>query len=98
MDKPCTAADGRLVFSSDLYNMDIWSLPVNANQGRVTGELQRVTKSAALDKAFDLPADGRKVVFLSTRSGIWDVWSKISKAVRKPSSPSLQPRRKAGHK
>jgi Tol biopolymer transport system component len=75
-DQPSVAADGRLIFSSLIYSMNIWSLPLDANQGKVTGELQRVTRNAALDKAFDLSADRRKVVFLSTRSGNWDVWCK----------------------
>jgi Tol biopolymer transport system component len=70
------AAGGRMVFSSLLSNTDAWSLPIDANQGKVSGEIQPLIQNAASDAAFDLSADGRKLVFLSNRSGTMDVWLK----------------------
>jgi Tol biopolymer transport system component len=56
--------------------MNIWKLPIDSNRGKVVGDIQRLTQNAAMDKAFDLSADGKKLVFLSTRSGNWDLWCK----------------------
>src|SRR6185295_14946032 len=71
-----TAAGSRVVFSSQVPNDDIWSLPVDANHGRASGELRRLTDDAAVDFWPSLSADGRKIVFVSFRSGNGDVWIK----------------------
>jgi Tol biopolymer transport system component len=75
-DQLSIARDGRLAFSSVTTNHDVWSLPLNANQGTVTGEMQRLTRNAADDFPFDLSGDGRRLLFWSNRSGNWDVWLK----------------------
>jgi Tol biopolymer transport system component len=73
-DFPSVSVTGQVVFSSLVSNVDIWSLPVDANRGRPTGKPQRLTQNAAYDAAFDVSDDGSKLVFLSNRSGNLDVW------------------------
>ncbi len=64
-------ADGsvKIAFASLGENTDIWSLPLEANTGKVTGELRQWTRDTAADFHPSLSADGRKMVFVSARSG-----------------------------
>ncbi|HTA71467.1 MAG TPA: protein kinase [Bryobacteraceae bacterium] len=71
--QPAVAAS-RMVFASLVSNDDIWSLPLEPNRGRVTGNLQRLTQNAAVDFWPSVSADGKKVVFLSGRSGNLHPW------------------------
>jgi Tol biopolymer transport system component len=71
-----SAAGDHLAFSSLSSQIDVWSLPVDANSGKVTGELQRLTDDAADDTRPAISQDGKKLVFLSNRSGNNDVWIK----------------------
>jgi serine/threonine protein kinase len=73
--KPSVISGGRIAFASLKEDLNIWSLPITGNSGRVTGDLQQVT-AAAFDAHTSLSADGRKLVFISTRSGSTDVWMK----------------------
>ncbi|MGH9383613.1 MAG: protein kinase domain-containing protein [Vicinamibacterales bacterium] len=73
--KPSVIAGDRIVFASLRQDLNIWSVPIAANAGRVTGDLQQVTGSA-FDAHTSLSTDGRKLVFISTRSGNPDVWMK----------------------
>jgi len=74
--RPSMAAGGRLVFSSLASTLDLWKLPIEANQGRATGKLEALTQDAADDRLPNLSADGKKLVFISTRSGNADLWLK----------------------
>lgn len=65
-----------MVFASLSENSDIWSLPVAADQARLAGSSQRLTDSAAQDYHANLSADGRKLAFVSTRTGFAQVWLK----------------------
>lgn len=69
-------AGSRMVFASLVSNDDIWSVPAEPNRGKVTGDLQRLTQDAAVDSFPSVSADGKRVVFLSRRSGNSDVWLK----------------------
>src|SRR5262249_1179202 len=53
---------------------DIWSLPIDANRGKVMGNIERLTKDTGVNRFFDLTADGKKALFLSTRTGNFDIW------------------------
>ncbi len=66
----------RVAFASLAENIDIWSLPVDANQAKVAGSLQRVTEDAAADIYPIVSSSGKKVVFTSNRSGNPDIWLK----------------------
>jgi Tol biopolymer transport system component len=70
------AADGSLVFSTLVENFDIWALPVDSDRGLVTGEMAPLTRNASVDYFPTISADGARMVFLSDRSGNWDVWTK----------------------
>jgi eukaryotic-like serine/threonine-protein kinase len=79
-DKPSIAAspDGRLsvVFASLLEDFNIWALPIDADQGRITGELLRLTQSAADDRNPALSVDGKRLFFGSNRTGNQEIWVK----------------------
>jgi serine/threonine protein kinase len=74
-DKPAGGREGRFVFSSLTAHLNIWSLAIDANRGKVTGEPQKLTH-ATFDAHTSLSADGKKLVFISNRSGNRDVWLK----------------------
>jgi Tol biopolymer transport system component/predicted Ser/Thr protein kinase len=71
-------ADGsvKIAFASLTENSDIWSLPLEANTGRVTGDLRQLTQDSAADFHPSLSADGRKMVWVSARSGNQEIWIK----------------------
>ncbi len=69
-------AGSRIVFASLVSNDDIWSLPVDANRGKTLGEPLRLTHDAATDWWPSVSADGRRVTFISDRTGNWDSWLK----------------------
>jgi eukaryotic-like serine/threonine-protein kinase len=64
----------RLAFASATENLSIWSLPVKPNEGKVVGELQRLTHEGADDFFPALSPDGSKLAFVSSRSGSQEVW------------------------
>ena len=73
--KPSVISRGRVAFASLKQDLNIWSLSVAGNAGRATGEAQQVTVSA-FDAHTSLSADGKKLAFISRRSGNPDVWMK----------------------
>ena len=63
------------MFSSLTRNADIWSVPVDRNH--VAGrEIKQLTDNAADDLSPSVSADGKRLVFESTRSGKRVVWAK----------------------
>jgi Tol biopolymer transport system component len=50
-------------------NIAIWGLPIDANQGKSTGEIKRLTEATGSDFRPSVPVDGSKLVFVSNRSG-----------------------------
>jgi Tol biopolymer transport system component len=54
----------------------VWSLPIQPNQGRVTGEPEQLTHDAVGDFMPSISRDGSKIVFVSTRPGQQEVWTK----------------------
>jgi Tol biopolymer transport system component len=64
------------VYAGLTENADIWSLPLDANRGKLTGPLQPLTQSAAYDIQPWVSLDGGRMVFLSNRTGNYDVWLK----------------------
>ena len=74
--RPSFAKTGLLVFSSLVENADIWSLPIDASQGRVKGPPEQLTHDLALDYLPSMSADGKKLAFVSERSGNPDIWMK----------------------
>jgi eukaryotic-like serine/threonine-protein kinase len=66
----------RIAFTSLTENLAIWSLPIEPNQGKITGKLKRLTQEAADDFSPALSPDGNKLVWVSSRSGAQQVWVK----------------------
>jgi TolB protein len=64
------------VFASLASTVDLWSLPIDANRGKVLGELQRLTQDAAIDTSPVLSPDGKRLFFVSSRSGTENIWVK----------------------
>ncbi len=73
--KPSVIPGGRVAFASLTNTLNIWSLPIAANNGTVTGGPEQVTRSA-FDARTSVSADGKKLVFISRRLGNPDVWMK----------------------
>ena len=72
------AANGtkRVAFTSFTENLAVWSLPIEPNQGKVTGSPEQLTHDAAGDFMPSISRDGSKVLFVSTRPGQQEVWIK----------------------
>jgi len=66
----------RVAFASLSQNVDIWSLPIEPDQGKVVGELQRLSQDAAVDFHPALSPDGTRMVFISGRTGHEEIWVK----------------------
>jgi hypothetical protein len=58
------AADGQLAFSALSENTDLWSLPIDTDRARVTGELKRLTNDPASHLGPTVSLDGAKVAFI----------------------------------
>jgi Tol biopolymer transport system component len=67
-------AGGRLLFARLHMSSDIWSLPLEANQAKALGKLKPLTRDAAKAQLPALSADGSKMVYVSDKSGVRDVW------------------------
>jgi Tol biopolymer transport system component len=64
----------KIAFASLNENSDIWSLPLEPDTAKVTGELRQLTRNSAADFHAGLSPDGRKMVFVSARSGNQEIW------------------------
>ena len=71
-----SAAGSYVAFASVTQNENIWSLRVDPNTRRVSGEALRITTSTAADVLPASSADGRKVAFASNRTGNLHIWMK----------------------
>jgi Tol biopolymer transport system component/DNA-binding winged helix-turn-helix (wHTH) protein len=71
------SADGRrLAFSSRSERVRVWSLPFDANAGRLLGKGEAVTQSGVNAWGSDVSPDGRKLAFVVSRAGKWEWWTK----------------------
>jgi serine/threonine protein kinase/Tol biopolymer transport system component len=69
-----TGGTVRLAFASSTLNSDIWSLPIEANPGRVTGDVKRLTQDTTADFHPALSSDGNKMAWVSARTGSQEIW------------------------
>jgi eukaryotic-like serine/threonine-protein kinase len=72
--QPSTASGGRLVFARQTLNADIWSVPAALNEGKVSGDLKRITRDPNFAVYPSLDASGGKLAFLSNRRGAYTAW------------------------
>ena len=70
------AGSMKIAFTSLTENSDIWSLPLEADTGKVTGQLRQLTRDSAADFHAALSPDSRKMAFVSARSGNQEIWIK----------------------
>lgn len=77
---PSVAADGSIYYSTGSWHTDLFSLPLDANQGKVTGPVQQLTFDAPEEDKISLTAAGDKLLFTSGRGGRWDVWQRDMKS------------------
>jgi Tol biopolymer transport system component len=82
---------GRLLFASLSLSTGIWSLPIDANQARVTGKMELLTNETAQAQLPALSADGSKMVYISSKTGVRDVWVSDSNGKADEAVTSLRP-------
>ena len=68
--------DGRIPFSTGTGSMTIYSLGLDALEGKTTGEPQRALQTGASEQFPTVTSDGRKMVFASRKLGTLDIWMK----------------------
>ena len=73
-----TLPDGssRMVFASFVRGIDVWGLPLDTKGAKVTGELERLTQDQGFALSPAVSRDGKRLVYISTRSGNADVYLK----------------------
>jgi len=71
---PAASPDGNFAFVSSARNWDIWSLPLDGNRAEVRGEPERVVSGLGSDQYPSISRDGRKLAYVSDRSGSRDIW------------------------
>ena len=72
--RPAVDAGEQIVFSSLTSNVDLWTLPTDALAAKATGPMTRLSDDAARDAYPSFTPDGSALVFLSNRSGTYDLW------------------------
>jgi serine/threonine protein kinase len=67
---PSVSEGGRMVFNSGTsLSTNLWSIPIDTNSARITGERQNLTQVEGVrDRSPSLSRDGKKVAFFSGRS------------------------------
>ncbi len=81
---------GQLVFSALSITINLWSLPVLANEGKASGSIEQLTRDAGTGSDACLSPDGKTMAFSSRRSGPTDIWTqdlatrKLTAAVTSP--------------
>jgi Tol biopolymer transport system component len=76
MGNASVSRDGRVVFSSERQRFDIWGLPLDAASGKAKGPPYRITDTLAPTSNPDISADGRRLIFGSSRNGFTEIWEK----------------------
>ncbi|HEY1339933.1 MAG TPA: hypothetical protein VGF59_20615, partial [Bryobacteraceae bacterium] len=71
-----TAFRDRIAFAAMTANVHVWALDLERGRDNNSSKLQLLTAGAAFDSHSSLSADGKKLVFISDRSGNRDVWLK----------------------
>ena len=67
--KPTLSASGQMALASETFASHLWSVPLDANHGKVIGEMTQVTKEATVDTTPRLSEDGKTLAYYSRISG-----------------------------
>ena len=70
----CSVAAGKMAFQSGVLSGELWSLPADTNQGRVTGAPQRLTSEKAPHCCPSLTPDGNTLVFSAQRTDSMNIY------------------------
>ncbi len=73
---PANGPDGAIVFASRSENIDLWSLPIDADQAKPAGSLTRLTTDPSIDQRPSLSLDGKRIAWETSRGGNFEVWVK----------------------
>ena len=71
---PFASRQGRVAFTKQSYNVGIWGLPLDANEGKATGPPKRWIGEAGINLSPSLSADGTRLSFQTNRTGHWLSW------------------------
>ena len=63
-----------IVFASEERNLDVWLLPANTREGRVTGALRRLKSGAGGEGAPYIARGNRYLSFLMRQGGVGNLW------------------------
>jgi eukaryotic-like serine/threonine-protein kinase len=74
--RPAVDAGHQLTFTTLTSNIDLWSLTADTNAGTADGAVMRFSDDAAIDAYPAFTPDGRKLLFMSNRSGGYDMWTR----------------------
>jgi hypothetical protein len=78
-----------LVFASLTANMDIWELPLSRSQPPVQRDPKRLTEDESADHVHSLSPDGKKLLFVSNRTGKFEHWMKdLTSGIETPFIPT----------
>jgi Tol biopolymer transport system component len=72
--RPSESSDGSVAFASETEELDVWSAPLDADRGRVTGPIERLTHDVSPALFNSLDRAGTRVGFWSERSGRSRPW------------------------
>jgi len=56
---------------------DVWSIPMGANRGTASGQPQQIT-DGGINQVPSITADGTKLVYVSNKTGVRDIWLRES--------------------
>jgi Tol biopolymer transport system component/DNA-binding winged helix-turn-helix (wHTH) protein len=73
---PTSIGQGSVVYASVKRSMAIWSLPMQTNAAKVTGELHRLTDGEMLEATPTISPNGRMLAYGSTVLNHEDIWLK----------------------
>ena len=73
---PWAAADGRVVFSSQLSSTRVVALPADPNAARVTAPVVHLTQDNVVEHYPHVSSDGTRLVWESNRVDSHDIWTK----------------------
>jgi eukaryotic-like serine/threonine-protein kinase len=72
--QPSATDEGMVAFSRQSLNVDIWGVPIRANEGKLAGQWKKLTTDSSVDVYPSLSADGVKLLFQSNRRGSQNAW------------------------
>jgi eukaryotic-like serine/threonine-protein kinase len=75
-DYPAVAADGSLAFTALTLKSDIWSIPAGPEAAQARAPAIRLTGGPADSNRPSVSADGKRLAFISNRTGADQVWVK----------------------